>query len=172
MTTKKMDYDEFKTFYKDNYLHAFNLALRFLRDDEASRDVVADAFESIWKQVSADDKGRSANTSYLLTTVRNACLDHLRKRKIRDSYAELMLMQSERLADSQQVVMEHDQRVAMVMEALDELTPRTRQILEACYIERKKYKEAAELFQCSESAIKKHLHKAVSFLRQKFKEDF
>lgn len=165
-----MDYDEFREFYKDNYMRAFNLALRFLRDDEAGRDVVADAFETIWKRVASGDTTKPVGVSFLLTVVRNACLDHLRKRKIRDSYSEMMLQQSETTTDSPQALLEHEQKVTMVMDALDELTPRTKQIVNACFIERIKYREAAELFKCSESAIKKHLQKAVAFLKQKFKE--
>lgn len=165
-----MDYKDFKTFYKDNYLRAFHLALRILRDEEMGRDVVADAYESIWRQMAATGDERAANVSYLLTIVRNACLDALRKKKHKDAYAELMLKQAERTVDSQQAVMEHEQQVEMVMEALDQLTPRTQEIVRACYIDRKKYREAALLFQCSESAIRKHLQKALTFLRQKFKE--
>ena len=48
-----MDYKDFKTFYKDNYLRAFHLALRILRDEEMGRDVVAGAYESIWRQMTA-----------------------------------------------------------------------------------------------------------------------
>lgn len=166
-----MDYNDFKTFYKDNYLRAFNLALCILRDEEAGRDVVADAFESVWRQMATTDGERVVHASYLLTIVRNASLDALRRKKHKDAYAELMLKQAERTVDSQQAVMEHEQKVAMVMDALDELTPRTQEIVKACYIDRKKYREAAQLFQCSESAIRKHLQKAVTFLRQKFKEE-
>lgn len=166
-----MDYTEFKAFYKDNYMRAFNLALRFLRDEEVGKDVVADAFESVWRHVSSSKDGCPATVFYLLTAVRNASLDQLRKRKIRDSYAELMIMQADRFADSQQVDIELEQKVTMVMKALDELPAKTRQIVYECYIERKKYREIAQLFNCSESAIKKHLKKAILFLRQKFKEE-
>ncbi|MDY4645071.1 RNA polymerase sigma factor, partial [Prevotella sp.] len=48
-------------------------------------------------------------------------------------------------------------------------TPRTRQILKLCYVERKKYREVAVELQISESAVKKHIMQALSYMRQKFR---
>ena len=46
-----MDKASFEQLFRDNYGKAYYLALRILHDDEASKDVVSDAFELVWKRV-------------------------------------------------------------------------------------------------------------------------
>ena len=46
-----MDRQSFEKLFKDNYSKAYYLALRILHDDEASKDIVSDAFELVWKRV-------------------------------------------------------------------------------------------------------------------------
>lgn len=55
------------------------------------------------------------------------------------------------------------------MDTLEELTPRTQQIVRLCYVERKKYREVAMELGISESAVKKHIMQALSYMRQKFR---
>lgn len=50
---------------------------------------------------------------------------------------------------------------------MSNLKPSTRQILEACYIDKKKYREVAEEMNMSTSAVKKNLTKALNLLREK-----
>ena len=61
--------------------------------------------------------------------------------------------------------------MASIMEAVNLLTPRTQQVLKACYVERKKYKEVAEELNISKSAVKKHIMNALKTLREKFRND-
>ena len=67
----------FEAFFKEKYSQAYFLALRILHDDEASKDVVADAFELVWRRTQQE---KIENISaYLMMSVRNVCLDYIRK---------------------------------------------------------------------------------------------
>lgn len=46
-----MDEYSFEIVFRNHYSKAYYLALRILHDDEASKDVVSDAFELVWKRV-------------------------------------------------------------------------------------------------------------------------
>lgn len=63
----------------------------------------------------------------------------------------------------------HEEKIKAIMGALIELTPRTQQIVQLCYVEHKKYREVAAELDISESAVKKHIMQALSYMRQKFK---
>ena len=52
-----------------------------------------------------------------------------------------------------------------VYKILDKLPPLTRQVLEGCFLEKKKYKEVAEEKSISTSTVKKHIIKALKVLR-------
>lgn len=47
LTAKQTDNDDFEAFFRANYSKAYFLALSLLHDEEASRDVVSDAFEQM-----------------------------------------------------------------------------------------------------------------------------
>ena len=47
LTAKPTDNDDFEAFFRANYSKAYFLALSLLHDEEASRDVVSDAFEML-----------------------------------------------------------------------------------------------------------------------------
>ena len=162
-----MDKVSFEQLFRDNYGKAYYLALRILHDDEASKDVVADAFELVWRRLQDSDVDKLS--SYLLTAVKNVCLDYIRKQNIRNRYVQASVQAVGKLSFNSEEVDLHEEKIQTIMRSLDELTPRTQQIVTMCYVQRKKYREVAEELGISESAVKKHIMQALSYMRQKFK---
>uniref|UniRef100_UPI004029C0BD RNA polymerase sigma factor n=1 Tax=Prevotella sp. TaxID=59823 RepID=UPI004029C0BD len=162
-----MDKASFEQLFRDNYGKAYYLALRILHDDEASKDVVADAFELVWRRLQDSDVDKLS--SYLLTAVKNVCLDYIRKQNIRNRYVQASVQAVGKLSFNPEEVDLHEEKIQTIMRSLDELTPRTQQIVTMCYVQRKKYREVAEELGISESAVKKHIMQALSYMRQKFK---
>lgn len=162
-----MDKASFEQLFRDNYGKAYYLALRILHDDEASKDVVADAFELVWRRLQDSDVDKLS--SYLLTAVKNVCLDYIRKQNIRNRYVQASVQAVGKLSFNPEEVDLHEEKIQTIMRSLDELTPRTQQIVMMCYVQRKKYREVAEELGISESAVKKHIMQALSYMRQKFK---
>lgn len=162
-----MDKASFEQLFRDNYGKAYYLALRILHDDEASKDVVADAFELVWRRLQDSDVDKLS--SYLLTAVKNVCLDYIRKQNIRNRYVQASVLAVGKLSFNPDEVDLHEEKIQSIMRSLDELTPRTQQIVTMCYVQRKKYREVAEELGISESAVKKHIMQALSYMRQKFK---
>ena len=162
-----MDRHSFEKLFKENYSKAYYLALRILHDDEASKDVVADAFELVWRRLQDSDVDKLS--SYLLTAVKNVCLDYIRKQNIRNRYVQASVQAVGKLSFNPEEVDLHEEKIQTIMRSLDELTPRTQQIVTMCYVQRKKYREVAEELGISESAVKKHIMQALSYMRQKFK---
>ena len=162
-----MDRKCFETFFKEKYSQAYYLALRILHDDEASKDVVADAFELVWRRMQQEKVDNIS--AYLMTSVRNVCLDYIRKQNVRSHYVQASVPATEQLVHNPDQWDVREERIQAIMGSLDELTPRTRQILKLCYVERKKYREVAVELQISESAVKKHIMQALSYMRQKFR---
>ena len=162
-----MDKASFEQLFRDNYVKAYYLALRILHDDEASKDVVADAFELVWRRLQDSDVDKLS--SYLLTAVKNVCLDYIRKQNIRNRYVQANVQAVGKQSFNPEEVDLHEEKIQTIMRSLDELTPRTQQIVTMCYVQRKKYREVAEELGISESAVKKHIMQALSYMRQKFK---
>jgi len=62
---------------------------------------------------------------------------------------------------------EYEERLRIVKQIISELPPRTRFVLEQCYFNNKKYQEVAEILDVTSSAVKKHIMKALSILRER-----
>lgn len=153
----------FEEFFKDNYTKAYYVAYRLTHEEKESEDIVSEAFELVWKNFQASNVSNAY--SYLFTTVRNLCTDYLRRKEVRDRYQQMQLMlSSQSIGDDDK---QEDERVAIVMKAIDELSPKTRSVIYACFIDHKQYKEVAESMGISVSAVKKHVVKGLRFLRSK-----
>ncbi len=160
-----MDNEGFETFFKKNYDKAFYLAYRITHDDKTSQDIVSDAFELVWK--TAHTRNVSNAPSYLFTTVRHLCTDYLRKKTVRDHYARMQLLTAETSSTTTDDL--HEERIERLMTALGKLSPRTRYVITACFLEHKKYKEVGEALGISVSAVKKHVVKGMRLLRARLK---
>ena len=64
-----------------------------------------------------------------------------------------------------------DSLVLRIRKAMEKLTPYNYQILEACYIHNKKYKEVAEELNVSVAAIHKNIVKALRILREELGQE-
>ncbi len=159
-----MQATEFEGFFKENYSKIYYLALSLLHDEEAARDIVSDSFEYLFTHNSQLQKNDACN--YLFVSVRHRCADYYRKQAVHQRYSNYIAYTSERVEDSM-AFLEHEEQVGQILKLMKYLSPRTRDIMEAHYLNGKKYSEVAEEFGISESAVKKHVMQALKFFREK-----
>lgn len=161
-----MQVTDFERFFKENHSKAYYWALSLLHDEEAARDVVADSFEYLFTHYSGLGEDEARNNLFVI--VRNRCADLFRKQAVHKRYSEYVAYASEKVECFNWL--EHDEAVENMRHLMGELTPKTREILEAHYLKGMKYSEIADDFGISESAVKKHIMKALGFFRKKVKE--
>ena len=159
-----MEIKEFDQIFRQYYQELYFFAMQMLHDPEDSKDVVSDAFEEVWSHFSSVKK--ETVRYFLYRIVRNRCIDTLRHKKIQMQHAELML-QVTRPYDESMDTLEWQERETRVKEILDALKPPTRDIFIACYVDHKKYAEVATLMAISIDTVKKHIKKALRFIREK-----
>ena len=86
MMTKK----ELETIFRQNYSKMIHLASVLLGDDEAAEDVVQDIFLRL-----ADSDISPKTDNYLLSAVRNACLNRIRQMRLHERVRRLLPVESE-----------------------------------------------------------------------------
>ncbi|MBR6456159.1 MAG: sigma-70 family RNA polymerase sigma factor [Prevotella sp.] len=79
--------------FKQHYRRMYRLATVFLHDDAESKDVVHDIFARLLDGHS--DLKEETIESYLLTSVRNRCLNVIRSRRIQERVEKLYLLDLE-----------------------------------------------------------------------------
>lgn len=154
---------EFEYFFRENYQRMYYVAVGLLHDHEVAKDVVSSAFEHVLARFA--DLTPDRRLSYLYGVVRNKCADHFRRQAVHDHYAQQYLAQT---AHSQEPdYLEHQERVAAVYKAIEELPARNREILKACLFSHKKYAEVGKEHGITEDCVKKHVMKAMKAIRTK-----
>ncbi len=154
--------DLFNLLFRQYYQPLLFFALQYITDEEECHDIVNGVFEETWRHIHQIDE--STAKSFLYTSVRNRCIDYVRRMKLKQQYIEFTELMSERYiqADEQIEQKEIKQRI---YEVLNASKPPTKEILEACYIQGKKYKEVAEEMKISIATVKKHMVRALKILR-------
>ena len=83
----KQEEENFKILFRDYFVSMCVFANRYLEDGEMARDVVHDVFCGLWENPS--ELVDVANVkNYLYTSVKNRCLDVLRRENIHHRYVE------------------------------------------------------------------------------------
>ena len=84
---KQGDKEAFHFLYRHYFDSLQEYAMRYVYDYQDAQDIVQDAFLSLWVNTDQYDPSRNIVT-YLLVIVKNACINHLRNLKIRDSHRD------------------------------------------------------------------------------------
>lgn len=159
----KGDFDQlFRLLYGE--LRAF--ARRFLHREADCEDMVSAAFEDVWRNYEAIE--RDAARAFLYKSVRNKCIDHLRRDATHRRHAELYARLTEGYDHAEQLAELHE-REQIVRRVLDTLPDYTRKIFTACYVDRKQYREVAEEMGISPNTVKKYISRALALIAEQRK---
>ncbi len=138
----------------------FRLALRITLNREDAEDVVQETMLRLWDK---RDQWNSLDNleAFALTICRNQAID-LQKRA---SNRNLRLDEQSDLpttpeTQSPHSLMERDETMALVRQAMDNLPEAQRTIMELRDMEGKTYNEIAQVTQLNESQVKVYLHRA------------
>lgn len=158
------DSKDFDRIYRENFHALTGFARRFISDGDACQDIVNDVFEDVWRDFPS--LYQKNIKSYLYSSVRNRCIDHLRHSDCHKRYVDFMEKVSARYVDTEKYL-EHKERIEQAKKVIENIGPPTNKIMLACYVEGKKYSEVAEEMGMSIANVKKHMVKALRLIREK-----
>lgn len=159
-----MDKKEFEQVFKDNYAKMFRFAMSIIADEEESRDIVHNVFARLLD--GSVTLIPSTVHTYLMTSVRNACINFIRHKSARERFENLYSADVE--AENEDAYMERLDSIATFIE--DNLTERTRQVFTMRYLEGMKYQEIADALGISRVAVYKHLAQGLEKIKANFKK--
>ncbi|MNJ91433.1 ECF RNA polymerase sigma factor SigL [compost metagenome] len=76
----------FEELFKDNYAKLCHFAIQFLKDDDAAKDIVQEVFVTYWNMDERPAHHTSSVNAFLYASVRNACLNKLRRQKLEHGF--------------------------------------------------------------------------------------
>lgn len=164
-----LDQESFEVLFKSQFKVLTFFALKYVRDYEASREIVQDVFLKLWEKRKDMDPDKSLK-SYLGTAVKNRCINYLRDNKKFNHdlqyMEELSVNMSVAPADK---LLESDIR-ERIRKAMAELPDKCREIFILNRNEHLKYQEIADQLGISVKTVETQMSKALQHMRVRLKE--
>ena len=152
--------------FKLHYRAMYRLASILLHDDDESKDIVHDVFARLLAQ--QVELNEDTAQSYHLLSVRNSCLNVIRKRKIHEQVHQYLLPVNE-VEQASPENLEHE--IEVLKAGINELFPPIcQEIIRLHFTDGLSFREIAKRMGVSETTIYKHLRNALDQLRQTLKK--
>ena len=158
------DEDAFCELYATYKNRLIYFAMRFLKSREYAEDVFQDAFTVVWQSrrfIIPD----ASFSSYLYTIMRNRILNQLRNAANEEKLKESILSQAlDYTEDTKREVMLNDLK-SLISHALQQLTPRQREIFEMSREAQLSHKEIADKLGISVNTVQEHISTSLKLIR-------
>ena len=159
------DQSKLEKLFKQHYRQMYRLATILLHDDAESKDVVHDIFAKLLDDHT--DLREDTAESYLLTSVRNRCLNVIRKRQIQERIEHLYLLDLDTTITPTERL---EEELKALYQGISQLEPPVcRDIIIQHFRDGMTFKEIACRLGVSETTVYKHLRRALSQLRTHLK---
>jgi RNA polymerase sigma-70 factor (ECF subfamily) len=151
---------QFKELFLSEYGRMYKAAYILLGDEDEAKDAVQDVFARLWDGTTP--LREESQRTFLLTCVRNRCLNIIARRRQNNELDEL-----HEFVDSEK---DDGELIAAINRYVDErLTPQTSRIIKMHYNEEQSYKDISSELGISLSAVNKHIVQGLRKLRSTFK---
>lgn len=158
------DEDAFCELYATYKNRLIYFAMRFLKSREYAEDVFQDAFTVVWQSRRFINPDVSFS-SYLYTIMRNRILNQLRNAANEEKLKESILSQAlDYTEDTKREVMLNDLK-SLISHALQQLTPRQREIFEMSREAQLSHKEIADKLGISVNTVQEHISTSLKLIR-------
>ncbi len=156
----------------------FKEQARFLRDylyykfgdREQAEDIVQEAFVKLWDN--CDQVMPEKAKSYLYTVANNLSISVKRHEQVKMKHADItMYQQKSASAESPEFLLLEKEYMQRLESAISKLPDRQREVYLLNRIEKKTYKEIAEVSNVSVKAIEKLMHKALAKIRLSLEDE-
>lgn len=158
----KVDHKEFESLYYEYYHLLYGLAYKYLKDADSARDILQQVFIK-WYEKSGQDKELTSPKSYLLTAVRNTCLNEL-KRPVADMQSQVL---DENTSPYHSQILEETEAELRIWQAIEALPPKCRRIFTMSRFDEMKNEAIAEKLGISKRTVETQVSIALKSLRAK-----
>ncbi|MBN2660369.1 MAG: RNA polymerase sigma-70 factor [Tannerellaceae bacterium] len=169
--------NSFNKLYNEYYDRFVRFANVYVRDEAVAEDIAVDALMYYWENRYSINN-ESNIPAYILTMIKNKCLNHLRHLHIRDEFSESIRQYQDWELSTRIATLEACEPNELftieiqdlIQEALNQMPERTRAIFILNRYENKSYKEIALEMNISYKGVDYHISKALKILHVYLKD--
>lgn len=153
----------FEAVFKQFAPSMYNIAFRYVKDEDDANDMVQDVFLNLWKGAENLDE-RAPINHYLARATVNTCLNRIKKEQRKEVYAKEQLLTAAP-AETSHSMLEHKELEAQYRSALDKLPDQCRRVFEMSRLKGLSPAEIAAQLNISINTVYAHLTTALKKLR-------
>jgi RNA polymerase sigma-70 factor (ECF subfamily) len=159
-----MDQETFSNLLLIHSDQLYRLAKSILLDEDASKDCLQDLYIKLWEK-REDLKDINNIRAFALKSIRNLCLDKLRRKKDTDILYEELESKDADIHDT----VEQKDMMKMIKQLIDKLPELQRSIIRLRDVEGLEIKEIAYITSSNENAVTANLSRARQKIREQLK---
>ena len=164
----QLDKVTFKEIFDCYYAALCVYAHRFIDDKDTCEDIVQDVFCSAWINRQNLDYAASIK-SYLLTSVKNKCLNHIRSNNYQ-TYSDEKIADDPSLSENMEELLLLNELEDLLTEALSKLPVEYRIAFEMSNMENIPSEKIAKHLQVSTRTVDRYRNKAIDLLRKELRD--
>lgn len=153
-----MNKEQVEQLFRQHYAQMTRQAKALLYDEEESRDVVSEVFATLFKT----DIAPQNNESYLLTSVRNRCLNLIEHKSVRAKFEQAYTIEMKSQSQSD----DEDRLNQLMTYAELHLSPKTLRVFRMRHLQGMKYQEIADQLGISRVMVYKYLSQAMEIIKE------
>ena len=171
------DIQNFNALFNEYYRRFIRFAIGYLKDEQVAEDFVSEAFTVYWEN--KDDLLPETNPpAYILTIIKNKCLNHIKHIQIQQRVTDELRDHSEWVLQTKISTLEacdpdfifSKELQEIIDNTLEKLPEKTQQIFSLSRDNGHTYKEIAAKTDLSQKAVEFHISKALHHLRVSLKD--
>lgn len=161
----------FEQLFKDNYAKLCYFATQLLNDAVVANDVVQETFIMYWNLKEEEKQKVGSVKGFLYQSVKNGCLNKLRREKIEQAY--LKLQQAEPIEEAAALnLMIKSEVLSEINKILLSLPDGCQQVFRMGYLDGLKNQEIADALGISINTVKTQKKRGLQLIRTKLNPDF
>lgn len=166
------DIQSFNALFNEYYRRFIRFAIGYLKDEQIAEDFVSEAFTAYWENKANLLPGTNP-PAYILTIIKNKCLNHIKHIQIQQRVTEELRDHSEWIMQTKISTLEacdpdfifSKELQEIIDTTLEKLPEKTQQIFSLSRDKGLTYKEIAAKTDLSQKAVEFHISKALQQLR-------
>lgn len=175
--TEPFDLKSFNKFYTDYHPRFIRFANTYVRDISIAEDITTEAFMTCWENRANMEPGSNVR-AYVLTIIKNKCLNHLQHKRIQiktlDNIQDIahwelnVRITTLSACDPEEVFSVEIENI--INQTLAALPGRTLEVFKMSRYENKTHKEIADALHITTKGVEFHITKALTQLRSGLKD--
>lgn len=156
--------EAFRKLFRELYRSLAYFAVTYVDRKDTAEDIVQEVLVHVWESPQVYPSYNSLKT-FLYTSVRNACLDYCRHKKVENRYLEYAEIWNSQEEDLEWKIMQ-EELYRLLLKLVEELPDRCKEIFKL-HMEGVKNEEIADLLKLSVETVKTQKKKAMAYLRKR-----